>query len=763
MKQLKTALALFGLLCIFILNGCGGGGGSSSGSSPSAGLSSNKAITSFALNGVLGVIIGTNIGVTVPYGTDITALVATFQTTGKSVAVGSRIQSSGLTPTNYTTPVVYTVTAADSTTQNYTVTVTIAPIGANSITSFSLNGTIGVITGTSIAVTVPYSTDVTALVATFHATGQTVTVGTTIQISGTTPDNFTSPVVYTVTAADGTTQNYTVTVTVAPIDAKTITSFSLNGVIGTINGTSIAVMMPYGTNVTALIATFNTTGQRVTVGTTVQSSGSTPNNFSSSVVYTVIAADGTTQNYTVTVTTSSDDANAITFFSLNGITGTISGTSIAVTMPEGTNVTGLVATYHTTGQKVIVGNIDQINTHTPNNFTSPVVYTVIAANGARQNYTVIVTVPAPAGSVKLTIINNSGYPMSADLISSAGDDNPTCEGKVYNFATGTWTPFIHDANVIDLPTGQTALFINPSCLKGGARFVVAKGSKNENFNANMTAPNSGAPDLAKYTNIYDKIEMGYPTGSTGAATWNLTAVDFFGIPFQMTDGHTIVGINSGETRSSVNAKLSAAYNTNPGMYGNRFFGPNGDRNNFARIFSPQHFYTDIGNQWDSSINANLDTLISEPNFNFQYAGFTYTNLSKPSPNTLRATCSDLTGSYICNLTGITTGNAIAGEVQYSTTAGSPAIAANFAGMIATVINRGVLANSLHWGSASGGDDYYKYWFQTGPYNEYEAALLSVAIDHKIYATSYEDFWHMENGLQIGPANNSVTVTILPFD
>jgi len=57
---------------------------------------------------------------------------------------------------------------------------------------------------------------VTALVATFTASaGSSVTVGSTIQVTGTTSNNFTSPVVYTVTAADISTQDYTVTVTVS--------------------------------------------------------------------------------------------------------------------------------------------------------------------------------------------------------------------------------------------------------------------------------------------------------------------------------------------------------------------------------------------------------------------------------------------------------------------------------------------------------------------------------------------------------------------
>jgi formylglycine-generating enzyme required for sulfatase activity len=78
----------------------------------------------------------------------------------------------------------------------------------------------GTINGTDISATVPYGTDVTALVATFSTTGSSVTVGGTTQISGTTANDFTSPVTYTVTAGDDSTQDYTVTVTVAAAAAE---------------------------------------------------------------------------------------------------------------------------------------------------------------------------------------------------------------------------------------------------------------------------------------------------------------------------------------------------------------------------------------------------------------------------------------------------------------------------------------------------------------------------------------------------------------
>jgi N-acetylneuraminic acid mutarotase len=184
-------------------------------------LSSKKAITAYSLAGVVGTIneAGKTIAVTMPYGTIVTALKATFTTTGHSVKVGSTVQETGTTANNFTSPVDYKVSAANGSSVTYTVTVTVAPSTAKAITAFSFTSpaAVGVITESthSIAVTVPACTNVTALVATFITTGASVKVGTTVQATGTTANDFTSPVVYTVTAADASTQNYTVAVTVA--------------------------------------------------------------------------------------------------------------------------------------------------------------------------------------------------------------------------------------------------------------------------------------------------------------------------------------------------------------------------------------------------------------------------------------------------------------------------------------------------------------------------------------------------------------------
>jgi hypothetical protein len=96
---------------------------------------------------------------------------------------------------------------------------------------------------------------------------------------------------------------------------KAITAFKFlaatNGALSsditaTISGATILATVPTGTNVTALVATFTTTGSSVSVNSTTQVSGATVNVFSSIVTYRVIAADGSTQDYSVNITVASN-------------------------------------------------------------------------------------------------------------------------------------------------------------------------------------------------------------------------------------------------------------------------------------------------------------------------------------------------------------------------------------------------------------------------------------------------------------------------
>jgi len=256
-------------------------------------LNPAKAITAFTFPTSTGTTITEAshvIAVTVPYGTAMTALVPAITITGASVSPASGVAR------NFTSPVTYTVTAANGTTQAYVVTVTVALNPAKAITAFTFPTSIGTtITEAShvIAVTVPYGTSVISITPTITITGASVNPASGVA------QNFSSPGPYWVTAANGTTQVYTVTVTVAPNPAKAITAFTFTTSTGTtIDEAShvVAVTVPYGTAVTALVPAITITGAGVSPASGVARS------FTSPATYTVTAADASTQAYVVTVT-----------------------------------------------------------------------------------------------------------------------------------------------------------------------------------------------------------------------------------------------------------------------------------------------------------------------------------------------------------------------------------------------------------------------------------------------------------------------------
>jgi hypothetical protein len=347
---------------------------------------SGKAILSFAFatpvaNGVISEATH-SIAVTVPFGTNVTALVPTIVQTGKSVSPTSGAAQ------DFTSPVVYTVTAADSSTQSYTVTVTVATSSTKAITAFAITtpAAIGVITEAthSIAVTVPYLTNVTSLVPTISYTGASISPGTSI------PQNFTGPVVYTVTAPDASTQAYTVTVTVAPNSAKAISTFDFTalGASGVVTEAShtVAISVPYGTTVTALIPTITITGSSVSPNTGVAQ------NFTFPVGYTVTAADSTTQSYMVTVTIlPSTNADLV---SLTVDSGTLWPTFLASTTNYTVNVAYSVGSITVTAIKAdaLAGlNISPVQPLSLSVGANPVTVTVTAQSGAVKTYTVTIT------------------------------------------------------------------------------------------------------------------------------------------------------------------------------------------------------------------------------------------------------------------------------------------------------------------------------------------------------------------------------------
>lgn len=171
--------------------------------------SSSKTITYFgfatpAVSGAINESAGT-ITVVVPNGTNVTALVPVIQGSGAQLVPASGVAK------NFTSPVTYTVTAVDGTTKTYVVTVTNPSVSDKAITSFTLANPVssGVINEVAHTVTlpIPLNTSVVSLIPTIVITGASVSPASGVA------RNFTNPVVYTVTATNGSTQDYTVTAT----------------------------------------------------------------------------------------------------------------------------------------------------------------------------------------------------------------------------------------------------------------------------------------------------------------------------------------------------------------------------------------------------------------------------------------------------------------------------------------------------------------------------------------------------------------------
>jgi hypothetical protein len=120
--------------------------------------------------------------------------------------------------------------------------------------SFASPAAEGVISGTDISISVPYGTNLTALVPSIIYSGASVSPE-----SGTAQD-FSAPVSYTVSAGDGTTAEYTVTV--RQRGAITVI-YPRNEAKDALSGGSISIAKPNGTRTLAASGAFDTYRWRV--------------------------------------------------------------------------------------------------------------------------------------------------------------------------------------------------------------------------------------------------------------------------------------------------------------------------------------------------------------------------------------------------------------------------------------------------------------------------------------------------------------------
>ncbi len=369
--------------------------------------STTKELTEFSINNVKADIsIQKDINIQLPFGATLNNLIAVFKTNGKSVDVEKVAQISGQTPNDFSRPVIYTVSAADGSSQKYTVRASVALNNAKDISSLGLanypSAQVQRI-GNNFSIILPYGTNISNLNVAFQTTGAKVMYNGAPLQSGSSFVNFTlSPVIFTVHAADGSTQEFYVSVTTQSVPATSdMLSFAINGVNANIVGDTISLTLPFGSSLADRVATFTTNGVSVKIGNVVQTSGQNINDFRGPVVYTVQAYDNTSKNYTVKVTNALNPEKAFNSFSISAaggtVVGSISQSSIRV---EGlhcdADLTKLSPTFTFSVKAVIAvtpsgQQMIQYSNNSSLDFTRPVTYLVKAQDDSTITYVVSVT------------------------------------------------------------------------------------------------------------------------------------------------------------------------------------------------------------------------------------------------------------------------------------------------------------------------------------------------------------------------------------
>ncbi|UXP32015.1 DUF5018 domain-containing protein [Reichenbachiella agarivorans] len=208
---------------------------------------------------------------------------------------------------------------------------------AKSITAFSVSTVSAEIveSNRTISISLPYGTDITALTPTIAVSPEALVSPE----SGVVQD-FTDPVLYEVTAEDGSQQTYTVTASVEASEGNEILSFDLNelspAVIGEVDlvNNTVVIIVPKGTDLTQIVPTISISDEA-----TVSPESGVATNFSEEVTYTVTSQSGDKAEYSVMVSFEKNDENAITEFKFEEFTPDLVGEidqeakTVSVTIP----------------------------------------------------------------------------------------------------------------------------------------------------------------------------------------------------------------------------------------------------------------------------------------------------------------------------------------------------------------------------------------------------------------------------------------------
>jgi formylglycine-generating enzyme required for sulfatase activity len=303
------------------------------------------------------------------------------------------------------------------------------------ITSFEIINPVtasGVIdeSGKTVNITVPYGTGVTKIIVKFVSTGVKTSIGSVEQISSTTVNDFTNPLKYTVTAEDGSTSTYTVTVAISDSVASLPVANPAGSAVYT--GTSVTLSSTAGSTIYYTLDGNNPTTASASVASGSQVTVNPPVTLKAYAALGMTTSGIMTESYTLL---SSGVVAAPVASVASGLVA--SGTSVSLTCA--TTGADIYYTLDNTAPSLINGT----------KYTAPITVTAnttilaIAVKYGLTNsalltavYTVQVEKPviSPAGG---TIVSGTGVSIScgtsgAVIYYTTNGDDPTTECNVYS-------------------------------------------------------------------------------------------------------------------------------------------------------------------------------------------------------------------------------------------------------------------------------------------------------------------------------------------
>lgn len=191
-------------------------------------------------------------------------------------------------------------------------------------------------------------------------------------------------------------------------------SFSINGLSAdfTIGADqSVEAMAPDELDLSKLTAVFKASDKaRVFVGTTIQTSGYTQNDFTKTVVYWVEAEDGSRTSYTVTIY-KDPKIKSFGIQELPNVNFSITDLFIEAEVMNGTNLSDLTAVFALTeNASLFIADVAQMSGETKNNFQEPLIYNLVGGSKIEKQYTVTIieaennAPSAMAGEDKLILV-----------------------------------------------------------------------------------------------------------------------------------------------------------------------------------------------------------------------------------------------------------------------------------------------------------------------------------------------------------------------